>query len=164
MKFENFPFQFLQDYFWILFALALAWVALGVVASAIYRTMKSKPLYIAEPANPLFVERWTSGRSLRNLAGRFGGAKNCLFVAVTRSDLIVRPHFPFTLMFLPELFGLEMVVPRSNVRGVEHKTGLFGDTVILDIQPVNGTTYQVELRLRNVDGFTKAMSEKTGLV
>ncbi len=152
-----FPFEFLQDHFWVLFAAALGWVGLVVVASVVYRKAKSKPFRIVEPDHPMFMERWTSGRSLRNFVSHFGGARNCLFVAVTRSELIVRPHFPFTLFFLPEIYGLEMVVPRSSVRSVELKSGVLGSSILLSIDSSPGVSFQLELRLRAPTEFTQAM-------
>ena len=154
-----FPFQFMQDHFWAFYTAAVVWVALVAIASVVYRKAKSKPLRIVEPANPLFMERWTSGRSLHNFVSRLGGARNCLFVAVTQNDLIVRPHFPFTLFFLPEIYGLEIVAPRSAVRGVELKPGILGSRVLLTIELSPGEGFQLELRLRAPTEFTQAMSK-----
>lgn len=151
------PFQFMQDHFWATYAAALAWVAFVVVASVVYRRIKSKPFRIVEPDNPLFMEKWTSGRSLRNVIGRLGGARNCLFVAVTRNELIVRPHFPFNLFFLPEIYGLEIVVPRASVRGVELKSGVISDSVLINIDRFPDIGFQLELRLRAPTEFIQAM-------
>lgn len=149
--------QFMQDNFWTTFAVTLIWVTLIAVASVTYRKIKSKPFRIVEPDNPLFIEKWTSGRSLRNVIGRLGGARNCLFVAVTRNELIVRPHFPLTLFFLPEIYGLELVVPRASVRGVELKSGVISDSVLINIDRFPDIGFQLELRLRAPTEFIQAM-------
>ncbi len=151
-------FQFIQAHFWALYAAAITWVLAVALASVVYRKAKVKPLRVVEPAHPLFMERWTSGRSLRNLIGRLGGARNCLFVAVTQHDFIVRPHFPFSLLFLPEIYGLEVAVPRSSVRGVELRSGVLGDRVLLTLEGSPGASYQFELRLRAPKDFVLALS------
>jgi hypothetical protein len=92
-----------EQWFPALFAGGLSWVLLWLGASFAYRKYKNKPILAEKPANAAFLETWTSGRSNRNLLTKIGGARNCLFVAVTRESLIVRPHFPFSLLFLPEI-------------------------------------------------------------
>ncbi len=86
----GFPFSFIQANFWLLYGAAIAWVLTIDLVSVIVRKAKGKALLVVEPSNALFTERWTSGRSLGNFIGRLGGARNCLFVAVTRDALIVR--------------------------------------------------------------------------
>ncbi|QJQ06616.1 hypothetical protein EJG51_013055 [Undibacterium piscinae] len=147
----------MQDNFWALYTVAFGWIVLVAIASVLYRKIKSKPMRIVKPENSLFMERWTSGRSLRNFVSRLGGARNCLFVAVTRNELIVRPHFPFTMFFLPEIYGLEIVVPRSAVRSVEIKSGLLGSSVLLNIDRSPGESFRLELRLRAPTEFAQAM-------
>lgn len=151
------PFQFLQDHFGTIYAATAVWITFVIIASIVYRRTKSKPFCVVEPDNPLFIEKWTSGRSLRNVIGRLGGARNCLFVAVTRIELIVRPHFPFNLFFLPEIYGLEIVVPRASVRGVELKSGAISDSVLINIDRSPDIGFQLELRLRAPTEFIQAM-------
>lgn len=41
-------------------------------------------------------------------------------VAIAEGPLIIRPRFPFDLLFLPESYGLEYEVPVSHVGRIEH--------------------------------------------
>jgi hypothetical protein len=137
----------------LLFVGNAAWVVACLVASVVHRRLRGKPLVSRVPAGSVHVERWTSGRSNRSLLARLGGANNCLLVAVTPDFLVVRPHFPFTLMFLPELFALELEIPRSAITRVEHQRGLLGSTVAVRFREADGRPGLVEFRLRNAAEF-----------
>lgn len=102
--------------FWVGFALTAGWIAFVILASVLYRRGKGKPLLRPQFKQPLFLETWRSGHSLRSLITRLGGARNCLWVAVDEETLRVAPHFPFNLMFLPEIYGLEYNVSGEAVR------------------------------------------------
>lgn len=80
--------------FWVCVAAAFLW-NLGVLLWAIRR--KGRALWVQVPADALFAARWVSGFSRKNLWTRLGGARNCLFVALTPERLLVRPHFPFNV-------------------------------------------------------------------
>src|SRR5688500_18299687 len=86
---------------------AFAWLLTVVAVSVLYRLTRGKPLLRPRVPDALFSQNWCSGRSLRNVVTRLGGASGCLWVTVTRDELLVGSHFPFTLMFLPEIYGLE---------------------------------------------------------
>ena len=97
----------------------LVWILLWVVASIIYRSSRGKAILPSKPKNSLFCEGWASGHSNTNIFTKLGGARNCLLVAVTPDALIIQPRFPFNLMFLPEIYGLEYRIPGLNIRAVE---------------------------------------------
>ena len=75
----------------------LCWLGAAFVLSAIYRLVRRRPVLFFSVADADFLERGASG----------GNARNCLVVAVSAGRLIVRPFFPFNLLFLPEVYGLE---------------------------------------------------------
>jgi len=132
------------------------WLAGWVVASIVFRLQRGKPIIPRLPDNALFKERAASGRSLKNFLTFIGGASSCLMVAVTDDELIVTPFFPFNLMFLPEIYGLEVRVPRSNVHIANPTAGLFGGKVVLSID--GEYPHEFSLRLRNRNAFLAAMS------
>jgi hypothetical protein len=146
--------DFAQSMFTSWFVLFLAMLA----ASVLYRKAKGKTLRVYAPELALFEERWTSGRSLRNFWSRIGGAQNCLYVALSQDELMVRPHFPFSLLFLPEIYGLEVTVPRSGVRVDEVKSGILGNRVLLTVETSPGKRHQLELKLRAPVEFTRALN------
>jgi hypothetical protein len=149
---------FLEANFALLFTICLAWVVLVVIASAIYRTSRGKPVLTQPPHEPVFLERWTSGRSLRSVLTRLGGARNCLLVAVTREALVIRPHFPFTLLFLPEIYGLEWTIPRSSIQRVAQVEGLIGRRLLVEFKSGGGDIERVELILRDSEQFRQALA------
>lgn len=149
----------------ILFALPLLWVAGWIVGSIIYRRHHGKPVFPDLPPDALFAERATSGRSLRSLVTRFGGARNAIHVGVTREALVVTPFFPFNLMFMPEIFGLEAAIPRRAILAVEERKPFFPRswtltptrTVRVTFQNAAGGEEALEFDLRDAAGFLRAL-------
>ena len=151
------PHTTLEQWFPALFAGALGWVLLWFGVSFAYRKGKHKSILAEKPADAAFLETWTSGHSNRNLLTKVGGARNCLLVAVTRESLIVRPHFPFSLLFLPEIYDLDYDIPRTRIRSVTPKKGLFGETVEVVFDSSRGDARSIELRLRQPQQFLQAV-------
>jgi hypothetical protein len=141
----------------VLFTLAFLWFFGWIAASAFHRRAKGKPIHTVPPDNALFVEKWTSGRSLRSLVTKLGGARNCLLVAVTSDVLLIRPHFPFTLGFLPETYGLDWEIPRKDIKRVSKSRGLMRETVLVEFGLPQAQTGRVELMLRDADKFIQAL-------
>lgn len=131
----------------------LVWIAGWVTLSVCVRHLKGKPIFPKAPPGSLFVEKRGSGRSLRTIWTRLGGANKCLLVAVTHESLLVTPQFPFNLMFLPEIYDLDFEVPRSEVTSIKTKTGLLGESLLIVAGP-----HEIELRLRQPDNFRRALS------
>jgi len=92
------------------------------------------------------------------LWGRIGGASNCLIIAVTRDDLVVTPRFPFNLMFLPEVYGLELTANRSRVRVTNPTAGLLRNRVVITIDGADAT--RMELKPRDRVAFLAALAAR----
>ncbi|MDQ0252171.1 hypothetical protein J2W22_004259 [Sphingomonas kyeonggiensis] len=131
--------------------LAVGWVILAIAASVVLRRRRGKPIVPRTPPNALFSERGCSGRSLDTPWGRIGGARNCLMVVLTPERLVITPMFPFTLLFLPEIYGLDHDLDISAIREVVDHTGLLGQRITLTYAGLR--LRRVELRLRHPDAF-----------
>ncbi|MEG3143434.1 hypothetical protein U1839_02095 [Sphingomonas sp. RT2P30] len=137
------------------FLIPLLWVVLAVGISVAFRRINDKPIIPRLPTGARFAERIASGRSLRSIITRFGGAGNCLMVAVTGDRLVVTPFFPFTLMFLPEIYGLEASIPGDAIRDVRSSTSMFRRVVVVAWdQPER---QEIELRVRRPDALIAAL-------
>lgn len=132
-----------------------AWIACVIGASIVMRRRKGKPIIPRLPEDAPFRERGCSGRSMKSVLTRFGGANNCLLVAITRDELIVTPSFPFNLMFLPEFYDLERRVARSAISHVEIRTWLLGKRVCVTF---HGDVPAIELRVRDRDAFCRLLA------
>jgi hypothetical protein len=89
-----------------------------ILGSIIYRIIRGKLIFIDRQAGEvLFKERGISGRS----PSHFGQARGSLIVTVTRNQLRIRPFFPFNLMFVPELLGLEQNIPLESITELDVK-------------------------------------------
>ncbi len=115
-----------------LISFAPAWVALVVLVSVFVRRSRGKPIFPKVPANGLDSERKASGR----------WASNCLIVAITPEAIIVTPRFPLNLTFLPEIYGLEHNIPRSDVSHVEGKKS-WASNVAISLR--NGHTLRLKV-------------------
>jgi hypothetical protein len=139
--------------------LALAWVTLVVGVSIVFRRKRGKPLFRPDFPNLRFLETWCSGRSLRNPLTRLGGASGCLWVAVTDAELLIVPHFPFNLMFLPEIYRLEHRLRGGDILSVEPNPSLFSrKRVLVTFRNADGTEEAMQLHLNDVDGFRSAVN------
>jgi hypothetical protein len=94
---------------------------LGVLLSILYRRRAGKPLFPKVPADARYAER----------RGSAPFASSCLLVWVTADTLEVVPYFPFNLMFLPEVYGLERSIPISTIHKVERPRFLSLSNVIV---------------------------------
>ena len=144
------------------FLFPLVWIGLVIGASIIYRLSKGKPIWYRDPPNNLFLEKRASGNSRRAWYTQLGGARNALAVAVTPEHLIIRPLFPFNLMFLPEVYGLEAVIPIGRIRSVEVGRH-FGQKVInVDFEQSSGEIEGYSLALRQQDRFLDSLDRARG--
>jgi hypothetical protein len=131
----------------------LIWLALVVVGSALVRRSRRKPVFFFSVANAIFQEHRASGCSTDSWWRRLGGARNCLVVAVTPERLIIRPHFPFNLMFLPEIYGLEFDVPRASVTEVIADHSFLRRRVRIAFRDEDQTLRTMSLFLKRPDAF-----------
>jgi hypothetical protein len=137
------------------------WLAGLVVSSLGYRLARGKPILFFSVKDAQFIERMASGQCLRPWWRRLGHADNCLVVAVARGRLIVRPIFPFTLMFLPELAGLDFEIPLERITSVSEDPGFFSTRLLVEFTRSDGVKAELALRVRRMDDLFKLLVPKT---
>lgn len=142
---------------WI-FAIPFLWIAAVFAASVLFRRSKGKPIFPRMPDDAAFSERGCSGRSLGGVLSRIGGANRCLLVAVRDKQLVVTPQFPFNLMFLPEIYGLDVAVPIAEITSITPITSFFRKALRIEFGP-NGPA-DMELVVRDEVGFTHAIGSE----
>jgi hypothetical protein len=143
--------------FLTLWLVLLLWVAAAGTASVFVRLSRGKPILFFSVPNALFQERTASGRSNDRWWRQLGGASNCLVVAVTRDRLVIRPFFPFNLLFLPETYGLEHDVPLSSVCSATADRSFSRRRVRLILRDGDGER-DVSLFLRQPDEFLRLVA------
>lgn len=114
------------------------------------------------PAIPdaVFIETAASGHSNRAWYTKLGGASRCLVVAVTGTRLLIHPRFPFNLMFLPEIYGLEHDVAAERVTRAEVGYDRPG-SVRLEFRDSDDRLQDVTLYLQKPSDFVKALGRPT---
>ena len=131
--------------------MAMAALLSLIVASIIYRVSRGRPVLAWSVPGASFLERFASGHSGGRLIA-VGRARSCLLVAIASGQVLVRPLFPFNLMFLPEIFGIELEIPIEKVERVKLKEGLWR-SVELRYQDGDGSLNDVVLQLRQPEDF-----------
>ena len=137
----------------------LVWILFWIVASIVYRKSRGKAILTSKPKNSLFYEGSASGHSNRNIFTKLGGAHNCLLVAIAPDCLVIQPQFPFNLMFLPEILGLEYRILGLNLRTVEKKGRIFGKGVEIQFIVLDGSEQSVRLYLKKTNEFLTAVGK-----
>ena len=125
------------------------WVALSII----YRRMSGKPLVASARPGSVFAERWMSARIGTGLLARLGTARNCMHVQVTGSDLHLHPHFPFTVGFMPEIYGLDLVIPLEHISSATIAGGNYAQIVEVVYRNAGGDLNTIQLLLRNAESF-----------
>lgn len=149
--------QQIEKYFPLYFAISALWLLGWVIASIVYRRARGRPVLFRTVPNADFVENAASGHSHRTWYTKLGGASRCLVVAIDRERLILRPQFPFNLMFLPEVYGLEHEVPVERLSRVVFKQGRLRNPMDVQFRKTDGGDEHVTLYLRRPDDFLNAL-------
>lgn len=142
--------------FWT-FLVPPLWIASIFAASVWHRRKKGKPISPRIPADARYGEKGCSGRSLKGILSRIGGASNCLLVFVQGNRLVITPQFPFNLMFLPEVYGLDVDLPLEMVKTIAPAATLFRK--VLRIEFASGGPAPIELVLHDEKGFIQAIGQ-----
>lgn len=131
----------------------MLWIVLSVAS----RRMTGRPIFAVRRADSLFAEGWASARIGTGLLARLGTARNCMHVQVSATELRVHPHFPFTLAFMPELYGLDQVISLSAVRSATIVSGHRAKVVEVRYAAGNGSDEQMLLFLRHAERFVQQL-------
>ena len=133
--------------FWL--GALLLWVAVSIA----YRLRSGKPLVACTRPGSVFAERWMSARIGSGLLARLGTARNCMHAQVTSSELHLHPHFPFTIGFMPELYGLDLVIPLERISSATITGGNYAQIVEVVYRTSGGDQNTIQLLLRNAESF-----------
>lgn len=144
----------------LFFAGPILWISGWIAASIFYRKRRGKAIFPRPPEDSVFLERRASGHEHRGIITRLGGASRCLTVAVTPDRFHVFPQFPFNLMFLPEIWGLEHDLPLAQVRIVERSAGVLGPKLRLSLG--NNGEREFSLYLKGADRVASLIDSSRG--
>jgi hypothetical protein len=143
----------------IVLGISVLWIGGWVWASVVYRRSRGKPIVFTGVEGADYVETAASGHSHRTWYTRLGGATRVLVVAVAGGRLIIRPRFPFNLMFLPEVYGLEYEVPVDQITSVQPREGRSG-RVDVQFRDATNDLESITLYLRDRDRFSESLRKR----
>lgn len=132
----------------------IVWIASLITISIVLRRRRGKPIFPRASKAALFSESNASGASDGLRA--FGGARNCLLVTVERDVLTIVPFFPFNLMFIADIWGLDQTIPRRDVIRLEREGGVFRDKLSVRYRRKSDER-SFTLYLRDPAAFERAM-------
>jgi hypothetical protein len=154
--------DFLKHNFNWLFLICFAWV----IVSFGYRYYRHKKTGVVFPDVPsasiCFDERGVSGCSYKTIFTRLGGARNCLHVTVTDTEVWIRTFFPLSV--LAQQADLEHRIPRASITSAESKQLPFARRVLLDHRDDHGQVHRFSLVLKKPDDFLRALNLHTQIV
>jgi len=142
--------------------LGISIVGVVFVLSIAYRVYKGKPIFRPEFEEVHFFETWQSGWSNRDWLTRLGGARNCLWIAVTQDALWISPHFPFNLFFIPEAFHLDYRIPGEAVREFTRRSSGDETGVVIRFRHATGQEDSFEFTVKDFQKFQEAMKQMRG--
>ena len=144
--------------FRIAFLLGIAGIGSMLLLSVAYRLYKSKPIFRPDFDRVRFTDTWQSGWSNRDSLTRLGGARNFLWIAVTQDELWISPHFPFNLLFIPEVFHLDFRIPGRAVLEMTARSVGGESRGIIRFRHATGEEDSFELTVKDLEGFRKALN------
>lgn len=100
-----------------------------------------------------FKETWASGRSLKNVATRFGGANRCLEVMIFDDELWIRLMKPFRLLFTGAEYDLLHRIPLGEIRSVKQVRPFLRQEIELEYVDQAGESHRLQLDLVDQDEF-----------
>lgn len=145
---------------WLAPFIPVFWIGGGILLSIYLRVRAGKPIRTTIPPDAVFAEGMASGHSRKNLITMVGGARGCLQVFVHGGALTIRPFFPLNLMFLPEIYDLEHVVPLTDITGARRRGFLIFSGIDVQFVTRNGDERTVRLRLAKADEFLKSIGRE----
>jgi hypothetical protein len=142
----------------IVFLLGIAGVGSVLVLSVAYRLYKGKPILRPNFEQVRFLETWRSGWSDRDALTRLGGARSCLWIAVIQDELRISPHFPFNLLFIPEVFHWDFRIPGKAIVEMTHRSLEDKSRVIIRFRHATGEEDSFEFTIKDFKEFRNAFN------
>ena len=137
--------------------LMTACVVVILALSVEYRLSNNKPIFRPEFTEVRFLETWRSGRSTRDLITRLSPLRCCLWIAITRNELWVSPHFPFNLLFIPEFFHLDFRIPGRKITSVTEQEAVPFPRFRIHFLHATGEEDSLEVVVRDIVTFKEAV-------
>lgn len=132
-------------------AIAFAWMA---------RRARAKTRHVfptPPPERPQFRVTMASGRSLRNIATRFGGGSNALEIIVTDGELWIRIGYPFNILFSGAEYDLCHRIPLDRIHTVKPRGTLLGRGVQIEFPDEAGEEHRIQIEMRRLDRFLETV-------
>jgi hypothetical protein len=146
--------QFDQYFAW-LFAIAIVWNLIWFGRKWYLRNKRGSIFPKISPNEILFQEYTASGRSYKTWFTKLGGARNCLKLIVTPTELWVTSWFPFNL--LVDEFDLEHRIPKSRITNLILAKSFLSKSFLIKFVTEAGSPRQLQIWPTNWKQFIEAL-------
>lgn len=112
-----------------------------------------------EPSDIIYQEWYASGHSRKNIFTRFGGARNCLRLVVTKDLFWVTSWFPFSMF--TGFYDLEHVVKRDQILSIRRSGTFLLSSIIVTFRGVDATEHTLCLYPWRQAEFLRSLGGET---
>ena len=149
-----------QHFLW-LFLGGVVWTVANLSLNALARRRRGEPVFRPDVPGAVFTETWTSAGMSPVAWGH-----NCVWVAVTSTELHVGLHFPFSIAF-PKWATMfrppDLRIPLSSIRATEDRHGFrLGRALEVTYHDGGGGHGSVLLKLRDETRFLERLNAGRG--
>ena len=141
------------DNFHILVGIAVVWCILGLTGMALWRARQGVWHPPIHQSQELYLERFVSGSSHKNLLTKLGGARNALSVTVSSEAVLIELMPPFKWIIPRGLNDLDHYIARKNIKNISCSTSWGREGVMLEFVSDSGERKCIELFLRSRQQF-----------
>lgn len=119
---------------WVLVFVVIWAAVFGYTLISRLLKLKGKPGGLVEPAKSafLFDEGYASTRSHKSTFTRLGGGMRCMRVSITLDTVLIRPHFPFSLVGADADLVHEIPIKKITDIRLDPHARTFGITIDFD--------------------------------
>lgn len=143
---------------WMVVFIVIWAVLFGYVLISRLLKLRGRPGGLAEPAKCafLFDERYASGRSHKSTFTRLGGGMRCMHVSITLDAVMIRPHFPFSLVGADSDLVHEIPIKKITDFRIDPDAPTFGLTLVFERGQDTG---RIDLDLKRPAEFIATIAE-----
>ncbi len=145
----------LFDNFDLIFAFCVIWCFIGFAWLYWKRKDRENIFSDIDDSKIKYQEKYVSGRSLKNWKTSNGGARNCLRVIVTNSELLIAPIFPFSI--LSDKYDLEHRIDINRITNIVEGKILWRKSLTIDYIDDADLSHKIQIEPKKADRFRSAL-------
>lgn len=115
-------------------------------------------LFRKPPDAVLYEETMASGHSMKSWHLKLRGARNCLRLLISNTELWVTPIFPFSA--LAAFSDLDHRISLSKIQSITLQSSLFSKSLRISYQGSDNVEHKIEIMPRHIDRFIEVLKQR----